>query len=220
MRSQLPVGLAIVVSIFFSSPARAAVIPFGPAGAGDQVAYQISNRGVYWQDSSNGYDGTLTITREDQTHLDAAWVAGGDTGMASGGPNGLGGIESSTAIEWMDPFNVVGQLLFPIASDVHGGLTWSAELPVHVNPGELVQVPVSAEATSDKSHTLTVAFSGHRSGLYSYSGFIVPIDVSVTGTLDVVSGKFTRCAYDVREAVHLSASQQQTLSWSFSIAPQ
>jgi hypothetical protein len=194
-------------------------VPFGPQTAGAVAAYSVSYRGQFWQGDSTSYDGTLTVTREDVSHVDMAW-ASTDTAIASGAPNGLGGIDASNQVEWMDPYNAVAQLLYPVGGDVKLGITWPSQIPVHVNPGELVQVPVAATVTAtERGHNLTVTFTGQRSGQYSYSGFIVPIDVAVEGTIAVDDGHVSQCAYEVQETVHLGGSQTQNISWDWTLAP-
>ncbi|HTV74850.1 MAG TPA: hypothetical protein VME66_14225 [Candidatus Acidoferrales bacterium] len=214
-----PIGLGALGPVFFIAVASAAVVPFGPQAAGDQAAYTLAYSGQFWQGDSTSYNGTLTLTREDSSHVDAAW-ASTNTAIASGGPNGLGGIDVSSQIEWMDPYNTVAQLLYPIGGDVKLGITWPSEIPVHVNPGELVQVPVAATVTAtERGHNLTITFTGERTGDYSYSGFIVPIDVAVKGTIGVVDGHVAQCEYDVQEDVHLGGSQTQNISWEWTLSP-
>jgi hypothetical protein len=195
-------GLGMVGPVFVVAAASAAVVPFGPQTAGAVAAYSVSYRG-----------------REDVSHVDMAW-ASTDTAIASGAPNGLGGIDASNQVEWMDPYNAVAQLLYPVGGDVKLGITWPSQIPVHVNPGELVQVPVAATVTAtERGHNLTVTFTGQRSGQYSYSGFIVPIDVAVEGTIAVDDGHVSQCAYEVQETVHLGGSQTQNISWEWTLAP-
>jgi hypothetical protein len=210
---------ALGAVLLLLAPASAAVVPFGPQGPGDAAVYSVSFRGQFWQGDSSDYDGVLTLTREDQTHLDATW-AGPETAMASGGPNGLGGIDTTSSIEWLDPYNVVAQLLYPVQGDLKLGITWTSQVPVHVNPGELIQVPVSATVlATERGHDLTVNFSGQRSGMFSYSGFVVPIDVSLKGSIAVVDGHIAGCTYSVQEAVHLGGAQAQNISWDWTLSP-
>jgi hypothetical protein len=219
MWKAVQIGLGALGSLLFVAAASAAVVPFGPQTAGDQAAYAVSYRGQFWQGDSTSYDGVLTLTREDQTHLDAAW-ASTSTALASGGPNGFGGIETQSSIEWIDPYNAVAQLLYPVQGDVKLGITWASQVPVHVNPDELVQVPVSATVTAtERGHDLTVGFSGARSGMFSYSGFIVPIDIALKGTISLVDGRVAQCTYSVQEAVHLGGAQAQNISWDWTLAP-
>jgi hypothetical protein len=220
MWKALGTGLgALGFVLLAAAAASAASVPFGPQSAGDSAAYSVSFRGQFWQGDSNAYDGVLTVTREDQAHFDAAW-AGPETAIASGGTNGLGGIDTASAIEWLDPYNVIAQLLYPVQGDLKLGITWPAQVPVHVNPGELVQVPVTSTVlATERGHDLTVNFSGQRSGMYSYSGFIVPIDVALKGSMAVVDGHITQCEYSVQEAVHLGGSQAQNISWDWTLTP-
>lgn len=219
MRTRLTACLFLIGSLTCLGSSAAAAISFGPLSVGDQSSYVVDYHGKFWQNTNVALSGVLTIALSDSTHADATWAGKENTTVAAT-VDTLGGINAGPMIEWLDAYNTVARTVHAMAaSDLKAGDTWTAQIPVHVNPGEVIEVPVTATvAPAKKNAPVSVKLQGDRSGMYSYSGFIVPIDVSVVGTLQFENRRLVGSEFVAHERVHLGGPVQ-TLSWSWNLTP-
>ena len=91
-----------------------------------------------------------------------------------------------------------------------------AQVPVDIGDALSVSVPVHAWVVNIDGGRTTIQGTGSLETTVTYSGFTVPIDLSIRLASAFADGTFVRADSAAKEVIH-AGPQMQTLDWTWSL---
>jgi hypothetical protein len=213
------IALAAAVAAFsLAAPAVAGApeLSLEPAANGAAVRYHLAFDGHFWNGQKRAYDHQIALTRtapgsfsasvdkrEDSQHLDLTATRNADATLLSSNPD-----------ERFAAYNTVARIVAAAGPNLAPGAAWDAKIPVAVTESTTSDVPVHVTVASVDGERTVVQATGTSTTSMTYSGFTVPVDVTVRLASLFVGGKFARMDLAASEVVH-AGPQTQTMGWTF-----
>ncbi len=113
-------------------------------------------------------------------------------------------------------YNAVARVAAAAPAKLAAGTAWDAQVPVDIGDALSVSVPVHAWVVNIDGGRTTIQGTGSLETTVTYSGFTVPIDLSIRLASAFADGTFVRADSAAKEVIH-AGPQTQTLDWTWSL---
>jgi len=113
-------------------------------------------------------------------------------------------------------YNAVARLAAAAPAKLAAGTAWEAQVPVDIGDALSVSVPVHDWVANIDGGRTTIQGTGSLDTTVTYSGFTVPINLSIRVATAFDDGTFARADSAAKEVIH-AGPQTQTLDWTWSL---
>jgi Spy/CpxP family protein refolding chaperone len=210
--------LAAAAALALSAPALAGApkLALEPAAGAGPATYRLAFAGHFWNGQQRKYQHDIALTRtapeafaasidkhETQQHVDFTATRNADATLVSSNP-----------AEQLGAYNTVARIVAAARADAAPGDGWDAKIPVSVGETASTEVPVRVTVATVTGDRTVVQATGTQTTAMTYSGFNVPVDVTVRLASLFVGGRFVRLDYEASEVIH-AGPQTQTVGWTY-----
>ena len=210
--------LAATAALSISAPALAGAPPLAlePAAGAGPATYHLAFDGHFWNGQQRKYQHDIALTRtaqgafaasvdkaENKQHVEFTATRNADATLVSSNP-----------AEQLGAYNTVARIVGAAKGGAAAGDGWDAKIPVSVGETATSDVPVRVTVASVNGDRTVVQATGTQSTAMTYSGFNVPVDVTVRLSSLFVGGRFVRLDYEASEVIH-AGPQTQTVGWTY-----
>jgi hypothetical protein len=210
--------LAAAAALALGTPAAAGTsgLALEPAAGGGPSTYRLAFDGHFWNGQQRKYEHDIALTRtapeafaasvdkhETSQHVDFTATRNADATLASSNPG-----------EQLGAYNTVARIVAASRAGAAPGDGWDAKIAVPVGETASTELPVHVTVASVTGDRTVVQAVGTQSTAMTYSGFNVPVDVTVRLASLFVGGRFARLDYEASEVIH-AGPQTQTVGWTY-----
>ncbi|HTD36753.1 MAG TPA: hypothetical protein VK669_04500 [Candidatus Limnocylindrales bacterium] len=210
------------LALLLASPAAAAQPqPLLQPAPGATASYHFDLNGAFWNGARADVSRNVTITVGDAGAVRI--VSTGRTHDDDKSGNGTlakdGTIAAPGIGDRVRSFNTVVALLRAVPASLKPGTAFDAAIPMAYSDGDATfDLPVRLTVASSDATGTVLQGTGAQSLTGNYSGYSVPIDVSVRFAVKLDGARFARCDFAVDEVVH-AGPQTQTMHWTWAMTP-
>jgi Spy/CpxP family protein refolding chaperone len=198
----------------WAGPASLSLDP--PAGSSAQ--FHLSFDGHLWNGQHKVYEHEISLTRtsDTQVHAIVDKQESGQRADFSATRNADGVLVPANPEEQFSAYNAIASLANAAPEALAPGRAWDTHVVVDLGDSVSVSVPVHAWVATVNGQQTIVQGTGTLSTSVTYSGFTVPIDLSIRLASDFDGGTFARADSSATEVIH-AGPQTQTLDWTWSL---
>jgi hypothetical protein len=219
VRSVLAAALALALTVPVAAQSAPYFTPLLPA-VGSTAKFHIAFDGHFWNGQKRAFQHDVALERVAAATLKST-ASGADLAQPDAGTGTLGGNGLITAADGKNrfaSFNAVAAMIAGAPASPKVGDTWTSRMPVDASDTQTISLPVTVKVASVEGDKIVLQATGNASDSMTYSGFTMPIDLSLRGAAAFVNRTFSRADFAVDEAIH-AGPQTQNLGWQWSLEP-
>jgi len=186
--------------------------------AGSSAQYHLSFEGHLWNGQHKVYEHEISLTRlsDTQVHAIVDKQESGQRADFSATRSADGMLTPAIPDEQFSAYNAIASLANAAPAGLSAGKAWDTQVVVDLGDSVSVSVPVHAWVATVNGQQTIVQGTGTLSTAVTYSGFHVPIELSIRLASDFDNGTFARAEASATEVVH-AGPQTQTLDWTWAL---